>query len=108
LCLIHGRFYTCPRVFFDRISQSAEALAKAEAALSSLALPASTASRPAFVTIASRPSVGRDGGGYIADLGKSRSGIFLQMGLDGQIGDLPVGQITLIRFNKSAGTRNAR
>src|SRR5260370_29204241 len=30
---------------------------------------ASTASRPAFVTIASRPSVGRDGRGYIADLG---------------------------------------
>ncbi len=30
-------------------------------ALSSLAPPASTASRPAFVTIANRPSVGLDG-----------------------------------------------
>ncbi len=30
---------------------------------------APTASRPASVTIASRPSVGRDGRGYIADLG---------------------------------------
>jgi len=33
-------------------------------ALSSAAPPASTASRPASVTIASRPSVGRDGIGY--------------------------------------------
>jgi hypothetical protein len=40
---------------------------------SSLAPPASTASRPASVTIASRPSVGRDGGGYIADLGPGAS-----------------------------------
>ena len=36
---------------------------------------ASTASRPAFVTIASRPSVGRDGGAYIADLGQLASKI---------------------------------
>jgi hypothetical protein len=35
---------------------------------------ASTASRPAFVTCA-RPSVGRDGGGYIADLGPVASKI---------------------------------
>jgi len=41
----------------------------AKGALSSAARPASTASRPAFVTIASRPSVGRDGRGCIADLG---------------------------------------
>jgi hypothetical protein len=40
---------------------------------SSLAPPASTASRPASVTIAIRPSVGRDGGGYIADLGLGAS-----------------------------------
>src|SRR5258705_6688847 len=40
---------------------------------SSLAPPASTASRPASVTIATRPSVGRDGGGYIADLGPEAS-----------------------------------
>jgi hypothetical protein len=36
---------------------------------SSEAPPASTASRPAFVTIASRPFVRRDGRGCIADLG---------------------------------------
>jgi len=68
--------------FDGRLSQSAEALAKAEAALSSLALPASTASRPAFVTIASRPSEERDGGGFIADLGQAGTEIFLQAGLD--------------------------
>ena len=33
------------------------------------AQPASTASHPASVTIAIRPSRGRDGAGYIADLG---------------------------------------
>jgi hypothetical protein len=39
--------------------------------------------RSAFVTIAKRPSQRRrDGGGCIADLGKGRSGIFFQMGLD--------------------------
>src|ERR1019366_2069871 len=43
---------------------------------------ASTASRPAAVTIASRPSGGRNGGGYRFDLGKARSGIFLKTGLD--------------------------
>jgi hypothetical protein len=32
--------------------------------------------------VAQRPSVGRDGGGYRGDLGKSRSGIFLRKGLD--------------------------
>src|SRR5258706_5272723 len=36
---------------------------------------ASTASRPAFVTIASRPSVGRDGEGYRSDLGPLASEI---------------------------------
>ena len=53
-----------------------------KSAPSSLAPPASTASRPASVTIASRPSGGRDGEGYRFDLGKARSGIFLQEGLD--------------------------
>src|ERR1700682_2357521 len=43
---------------------------------------ASTASRPASVTIAIRPSVGRDGGGYRSDLGQAGTEIFLQMGLD--------------------------
>ena len=43
---------------------------------------ASTASRPASVTIASRPSVGRDGKSSRDDLGGAGSGIFLQKGLD--------------------------
>jgi hypothetical protein len=51
---------------------------------------ASTASRPAFVTIASRPSVGRDSEGYRSDLGFRKTRIFLQTGLDRQITDLPV------------------
>jgi len=34
-------------------------------------------------------------------LGQSESEIFLQMGLDRQLTDLPVGQITLNGFNKS-------
>jgi hypothetical protein len=34
------------------------------------------------VTIAKRPSVGRDGGGYRSDLGQAGTEIFLQMGLD--------------------------
>jgi hypothetical protein len=63
---------------------------------------ASTASRPASVTIANRPSVGRDGGGYIADLGQPRTEIFLQMGLDRQIGDLPVGRASPASSGKSA------
>ena len=60
--------------------------------LTSPGAAASTASRLASVTIASRPSVRRDGRGYRFDLGKARSGIFLQTGLDRQIGDLPVRQ----------------
>ncbi len=34
------------------------------------------------MTIASRPSVVRDGNGYRSDLGKARSAIFLPAGLD--------------------------
>src|SRR2546423_13679540 len=49
---------------------------------SSKALSASTASRPASVTIAIRPSVGRDGAGYRFDLGLIGNGMFLQSGLD--------------------------
>jgi hypothetical protein len=41
----------------------------------------STASRPAFVTIASRPSWGRDGNGYTPDLGALKIRIFLVGGL---------------------------
>jgi hypothetical protein len=37
-------------------------------------------------------------------LGQAETEIFLQMGLDREIGDLPVGQIKLIRFNKIALT----
>ena len=58
---------------------------------SSKAPSASTASRPAFVTIAIRPSVGRDGAGYRFDLGKAGRGIFLRKGLDRPSTDLPVG-----------------
>src|SRR5438309_7749003 len=43
---------------------------------------ASIASRPAVVTIASAPDVGRDGPGYGFDLPDGESQIFLPMGLD--------------------------
>src|SRR6202140_4757071 len=52
---------------------------------------ASTASRPAAVTIACRPSVGRDREGYRSDLGFRKTRIFLQTGLDTKTADLPVG-----------------
>jgi hypothetical protein len=61
---------------------SAEALAKAGSAPFVIGASASTASRPAAVTIACRPSVGRDGEGYSFDLGFGKTEIFLQMGLD--------------------------
>jgi hypothetical protein len=44
---------------------------------------ASTASHHTSVTIAIRPSGGRDGGNYKVDLGEARNGIFLRRGLDG-------------------------
>jgi hypothetical protein len=34
------------------------------------------------VTIASRPSLGRDGAGYNFDLGQARTELFFQMGVD--------------------------
>jgi hypothetical protein len=40
-----------------------------------------------------RPSVGRDGGSSRFDLGKSRTKIFLQRGLDREINDLLVGHV---------------
>jgi hypothetical protein len=55
---------------------------------------ASTASRPASVTIAIRPSVGRNGKGYRSDLGQPRTEIFLQKGLDSRTARQPVGQIS--------------
>ena len=51
------------------------------------------------MTIACRPSVGRDGESYSFDLGFGKTEIFLPMGLDRQVTsrptDLPVGQIEL-------------
>ena len=48
--------------------------------------------RPTFVTIAKRPFVlGGDGKAYTSDLGILKIRIFLQAGLDSQIGDLPPG-----------------
>src|SRR5712671_4435991 len=47
-----------------------------------LTLPASTASHPAFVTIAIRPCLGWDGNIYRPDLGFWKTEIFFQKGLD--------------------------
>ena len=54
---------------------------------------ASTASHPASVTIAIRPSEGRDGGISRTDLGSPETDIFSRQGLDRQIADLPVRRI---------------
>src|SRR5256884_8810588 len=60
---------------------------------------ASTASRPAFVTIANRPSVGRDSERSRSDLRQTRRKIFLQKGLDRHFGKheviCPSGRIRL-------------
>src|SRR6201990_1024806 len=53
----------------------------AKSVLSSVAPPASTASRPAFVTIACAPLSGRDGERYTTDLRLRKTRIFFQMGL---------------------------
>jgi hypothetical protein len=91
--------------------QSAEALAKAEASLVRVPLiahrpkpalqprcaqnaAASTASRPASVTIAIRPSVGRDGRTPRDVSTKQGSEKFFESGLDSQITRQPVGQIS--------------
>ena len=47
------------------------------------------------MTLRNAPRVGQDGGSCRSDLPDERSGIFLQMGLDSQLTDLPVGQIKL-------------
>ena len=62
---------------------------------------------PTFVTIAKRPSVGRDGVGSRSDLGLRRSRIFLQRGLDRLMGDLPVGQISGPSGNRIAARGSA-
>src|SRR5258708_6169933 len=46
------------------------------------------------VTIACRPSVGRESGKYSSDLGFRKIRIFLERGLDMKFTDLPVGQIS--------------
>jgi hypothetical protein len=53
---------------------------------------ASTASRPASVTIANRPSVGQDGRLSAPDLPDMLSEIFLQKGLDSESGNYPTGK----------------
>ena len=82
----------------------------ARKAPSSLAPLASTASCPASVTISSRPSVGQDGEGYKGDLRFRKIRIFLQMGLDRQISDLPVGYVDrpVRRPSKSVGRIGAQ
>jgi hypothetical protein len=66
----------------------------ASKAPSSEAPLASIASRPAFVTIASRPSVRRDGRIRKGDLPDGESGKFFARELDTKIAGQPVGQIT--------------
>ena len=87
------------RSFLRRLDASVEAsgphdFAVRKHAPSSEAPFTSTASHPASVTIAIRPSVGWDGGEYGSDLGPARREIFFAMGLDRYVTDLPVGQIT--------------
>jgi len=88
------------RNYFRQLDASVEASGPHDFAVritccSSKAPTASTASRPAFVTIASRPSKGRDGAVYSFDLGETTKGIFLQMGLDSANQIDPPGQFTL-------------
>ena len=64
------------------------------ASLARLTLPRPPHPIPTFVTMAKRPSVGRDSGGFRSDLGQAGNEIFLQRGLDRQFTDLPVGQIS--------------
>src|SRR5258708_31179524 len=68
---------------------------------------ASTASRPASVTIAIRPSVGWDGCGYRGDLGKEGTEIFLQTGLDRANHIDPAQQFSLCAHVRRAGGRRA-
>src|SRR4030088_51305 len=56
---------------------------------------ASTASHPASVTIAIRPSVGRDAKSSRSDLGHVETEIFLQIGLDGKSVICPSGTSSL-------------
>src|SRR5450631_4266129 len=58
---------------------------------------ASTASLPAFVTMANAPLVGWDGQSSRCDLGRTKTEIFLQRGLDSPVDKPPDGQITTRR-----------
>ena len=72
--------------------------------------PASTASRLTSVTIAKRPlCAGRDGEGYVGDLGQMGTEIFLRRGLDRWNRIEPKGEFSLCRHSPmcncaSAGT----
>ena len=97
------------RSFLRRFNASVEASGPHDFAVrrhapSSEAPPASTASLPASVTIAIRPCKGRDGASYKFDLGLRRNRIFLQRGLDTQIGKLPDRQIRCTRRMASVGS----
>jgi hypothetical protein len=69
---------------------------------------ASTASRPASVTIAIRPCEGRDGKRYRFDLGQRRRGIFLQMGWTGGIRLIRLNKFSCARKRHSPAARVAR
>jgi hypothetical protein len=73
-CRTHQRRSSCAP--FDRSRTSRPAITFASDAA------ASTASHPASVTIAKRPSPGWDGPNYSGDLPDRRSGIFLRASLD--------------------------
>jgi hypothetical protein len=88
------------RIFTHRLDASVEASGPHDFAVRSRCprqkhRPASTASRPAFVTIAIRPSSGTRRCGFRSDLGKRKTGIFLPRELDRQPKSAGVGnQVT--------------
>jgi hypothetical protein len=61
---------------------------------------ASTASRPALMTLRNAPLSGRDTRSNAPDLPDGESKIFLQSRLDTILAPVPVGQITLVPFKK--------
>src|SRR6202051_1044977 len=87
-----------PRTWRQRRGVRTTRLCRPLSRRSSPALPASTASRPAFRDVAQRPSVGRDKREYRADLASVKQKYFLQRGWTSANapeyarGDLPVGQ----------------
>jgi hypothetical protein len=100
----HRRLRSClPRLDAGVEASGPHDFAVRTSALSSLAPPASTASRPAFVTIAIRPSRGRDGWGYRSDLGQAKTEIFLQLGLDAPNHVEPTGEFSSLAHAARAG-----